>query len=538
MIKLSKKVLTLLLAMIMGAGTLTGCGDSNKAVTIKEETVSETQASETETEAAEVKDNKIGGSIKAVADASPITLFLPASTSTNDRFYCAPAAESLGRLQADGTTTPWLAEAFITDAENLTFTIKLREGVYFHDDSICDAEAVKWNLDKMIENGKESELDNPVSIEVKDNLTVEIKYAEWSNNWDTVIGEICIISKAAYEKNGEEWCKVNVVGTGPFIFDSYVQDSTLKFVRNDKYRIEGKPYLDSFEFVVIKDMNTQISAFLNGEIDVMTSLDSVVVNNLKQAGFENLAAESANLSTIKYVLFNSKDETKPLGDLRVRQAVMHAMDWENVAKSLSGGLGYSSPLFCTPDSWAFNKEAEYYKYDIEEAKALLSEAGYPDGFSTIINTISTYNDTAVALQASLSKIGITAEINTMDSSALAEMQKKDNIEGFIIGRGSGQMDFTNNYIRLYSTQGIKNLGIMLFPKDYEDALFGARAAKTLEEKKALLQKASKMLVQDYCMLFPTAVIYTNCFEQKDVTDLGYFQASAIQFTPEDAYRQK
>ena len=132
-------------------------------------------------------------------------------------------------------------------------------------------------------------------------------------------------------------------------------------------------------------------------------------------------------------------------------------------------------------------------------------------------------------------IGIQAEVETLDNSVMAAMQKEDNMQGIIIGKGAGQMDFTNNYIRLYSSEGIKNQGIMLFPEDYEEALFGARAAKTLDEKKTLLQKASKLMVEDYALLFPMSVLYNYSFSQKGLQDVGMYEMSLTQWTPEAMY---
>ncbi len=530
---MKKRFLALIMSVVLVGGLLSGCGSSPDG---KKAADGSAQTEQTKDKTKTKSGGKYGGNLKIVAVASPTTLFPPQAADTGVPYYVSPAAEELGRLNADGTVSPWLAEELITDPDNLTYTIKLKEGVKFHDGSLCDAEAVKWNLDSMIENGKAAELCNPVSVETTDDLTVVIKYDTWANNWDTVIGAIRIISKEAYEKNGEEWCKTHVVGTGPFKFESYTQDNSLKFVRNDEYRLEGQPYLDSVEFVVIPDPNTQVSAFQNGEIDTITSYDPIVTDTLTQQGYTNIAKKNANLANLKYVLFNSKDKEKPLGKLEVRQAVMHSVDWENIAKALSGGYGVASPVFGTEDSWAFSSEAEFYEYNPELAKQMLADAGYPDGFETVINTIAGNQDIAVAFQACLQEIGITANINVMDSSEITAKQKADNIEGFIMGNGSSQMDFTNNYIRLYSSEGIKNLGIMDFPKDYEDALFGARAAKTLDEKKVLLQKAAKMLVQDYCLLFPVSIIYNNNFIQANVYDTNFFQVSASQWTPEAAYK--
>lgn len=227
-----------------------------------------------------------------------------------------------------------------------------------------------------------------------------------------------------------------------------------------------------------------------------------------------------------------------MGDLKVRQAIMHAIQWDDVAKALSGGLGEATPLFCTKDSWAYAPDAEFYEYDLELAKKLLAEAGYPDGFETTIYTKAIDNDTATAFQAILAQIGIKAEINTLDSSALAAMQKEDDIDGFIANRGASKMDFTNNYIRLYSSEGIKNHGIMLRPAEFEDPLFAARAAKTLDEKKENLQKAAKALVQDYVMITPLAVVYYESFAVPGLEDSGIYDVSLEQWTPEAVHWTK
>ena len=447
--------------------------------------------------------------------------------------------ESLGRADEEGNYYPWLAEEFITDPDKLTFTIKLREGVNFTDGSPCDAEAVAWNIQQYIDNGKASEIGTPKEIRVVDDLTVEIQYDQWANNWDNVIGDIYICSKEAYEKNGEEWCKTNAVGTGPFLLESFVMDNKITYVKNEDYRIEGQPYLDSLEIDMITDTNTMMSALLNKEVGVAMKFENdAIINSIKTAGFESVGRKNANVADIKHIIWNSKSDKHPMGDLKVRQAIMHAIQWDDVAKALSGGLGEATPLFCTKDSWAYAPDAEFYEYDLELAKKLLAEAGYPDGFETTIYTKAIDNDTATAFQAILAQIGIKAEINTLDSSALAAMQKEDDIDGFIANRGASKMDFTNNYIRLYSSEGIKNHGIMLRPAEFEDPLFAARAAKTLDEKKENLQKAAKALVQDYVMITPLAVVYYESFAVPGLEDSGIYDVSLEQWTPEAVHWTK
>ncbi|MEG0216252.1 MAG: ABC transporter substrate-binding protein, partial [Hungatella sp.] len=371
------------------------------------------------------------------------------------------------------------------------------------------------------------------SVEAVDKLTVKIQYEEWANNWDNVISDIFICSKEAFEKNGAEWCQINCVGTGPFELASYVADNSVKYKKNENYRIEGQPYIDELEIDFISDLNTRVSSLLNQEVDVAMKFEnSEIINTIKAAGFESIGQKNANIADIKHIIWNSKNPAHPMGDLKVRQAIMHCIDWDNVALTLSGGLGEATPLFCTKDSWAYNPEASFYEYNIELAKKMLAEAGYPDGFQTKIYTNSQNVDTATAFQACLKQIKVEASVETMDSSALAAMQKEDDIDGFIANRGSSKMDFTNNYIRLYSSEGIKNHGIMLRPAEFEDPLFAARAAKTIEEKKENLQKAAKALVQDSVMITPLSVVYYQTFAQKNVKDSGIYVVNLEQWTPE------
>lgn len=535
-----KRLLAGCLTACMCVSMLSGCGGSSASS--EQSTGEATTAAAESTETAEVATAEstgeavTGGDLKIAIPQYQNTFYMPQSTSTSDWFGAQPVLEQLGRMDEDGNYQPWLAESFETDADNLTFTIHLRDGVQFSDGSDCNAEVVAWNIQQYIDNGKASELCNPTEIEVVDELTVKLSYDEWANTWDSTIGAVFICSKQAYDENGEEWCKTHAVGTGPFILEEYITDNKITYTKNPNYRIEGQPYLDSLEIDMMSDVNTMMSAMLNKEVGVAMKFESdSIIKQLQDAGFVSVGRKTANVADIKHIIWNSKSDKHPMGDLKVRQAIMHAIPWDSVASALSGGLGEATPLFAAPDSWAYKEGTEFYEYDLELAKSMLAEAGYPDGFETTIYTKSQDNDTATAFQAILATIGITAEVVTLDSSALAEMQKEDDIDGFIANRGSSKMDFTSNYIRLYSTEGIKNHGIMLDPPEFEEPLFAARAAKTLEEKKENLQTAAVALAHDYVMITPLALIYYQSFADPALADTGIYNVSLEQWTPETAH---
>ena len=120
-----------------------------------------------------------------------------------------------------------------------------------------------------------------------------------------------------------------------------------------------------------------------------------------------------------------------------------------------------------------------------------------------------------------------------DSAFNAEKAEGTYDGGIITGQGASKLDFTNNYIRLYSTEGVNYLNMMDHPADYEEALFGARAATDLDEKKALLKEASKKLTSDYCLILPMAATFSTCFSNDRVADSGIYQTSSVLWTPED-----
>lgn len=490
----------------------------------------------------------------AMAEATPVyggdlsvlgfdfnTFFLPYSTTTSDRYNAAPAVEPLGRRDAaTGETIPFLAEEFITDADALTFTIKLRQGITFSDGTPFNAAAVVWNFDKMVEYGKASELVNPVSYEATDDYTVVMTFAEYANTWDATIGEVRIYCPAAFDANGEDWAAIHAVGTGPFVMEELVQGSHIKYVKNENYWQEGKPYLDSITVKFIPDSVTQVASFQNNELDVLRNPDSTSIKALKDK-YENAALDAADLAGLTYIMPASGDEESPFHDINVRKALMHAVNWDDMAEGIYDGLGFSTPLFAVPGSWAYDETVEQYAYDPEQAKKLLADAGYPNGFDTVIsyNSENAANEVcATILQAYLSMVGINASVNPM-TNADFNAEKAEGVyqHGIMVNNGSSKMDFTANYIRLYSSEGVNYKNMMTKPADYEEALFGARAARTLEEKKELLSKAAKLLSHEYVLVIGAGYQPAYCYTQSGVHDTGICATTAEAWTPDLAWKE-
>lgn len=469
------------------------------------------------------------------------TFFLPWSTTTSDRYNAAPAIESLGRRnQETGDTEGWLVKEFITDPEALTLTLKLQEGVKFSDGSDFNAEAVIWNFDKMVEFGKQSDLVNPVSYTAVDDYTVLIQYDKWANTWMDTIGEVRIYCPAAFEANGQDWAAINAVGTGAFVMQEMVQDSHITYVKNDNYWREGEPYLDSITVKFITDSTTQVASFTSGELDVLRNPNSAIIAQLKDS-YENAALDAPDLAGITYMMFCSAQQESPFADVNVRIAVMHAVDWDDMAEGIYDGLGGSTPVFAVPGAWSYDESVEPYAYDPDLAKQMLADAGYPNGFNTTItiNGENAANTTAATiLQAYLSLVGINAEVKALTNADFNAQKAEGTYDlGIMVNNGSSKLDFTANYIRLYSSEGSNYKNMMLMPEDYEAALFGARAAKTLDEKKALLQEAARLFSHDYALVVAMGYQGAYCYVQPGVHDTGVCATTAESWTPERVWKE-
>ena len=300
----------------------------------------------------------------AAAEAAPVSggtltvlgfefaTFFPAhSTTTSDRYNMAPAIEPLGRRNPDtGDTEGWLADEFVTDPEALTLTIKLHQGIKFSDGTDFNADAVLWNFQQMVDFGKASELVNPESFEKTDDYTVVLHYAAWANTWADTVGEVRIYSPAAYEANGDDWAAIHPVGTGAFVMKEMVADSHISYVKNENYWREGEPYLDGIEVLFMNDATTQLSSFINGELDVLRNPSSVGIKQL-QDKYENVANNAPDLAGITYMMFCSGVEESPFSKLEARLAVMHAIDWDEMSDAIYDGLGGSTPVFAVPGAF-------------------------------------------------------------------------------------------------------------------------------------------------------------------------------------------
>ncbi|MCD8125221.1 MAG: ABC transporter substrate-binding protein [Lachnospiraceae bacterium] len=528
--KRMKKLVALMLALAMAA-SLAACGSSSDSgTTAAETTAAETTADGTEsaetgseetgtdeTASEETGEVTTGGIYRTAENVVPMSFFTVTASSTNADLFITPAVEPLLRIYKDGTYDYLLAESMTRDDENLTLTVKLREGIYFTDGSELNAEVLAWTIDLALEAGRSASLGDPTGYEIVDDYTVTIQFETYSLEWETLIGKMYMHSKQAYEEYGEEWCQINMVGTGPYILEEYVQDTKLTFVRNDDYW-QGTPYLDGMEIYCLTDTTTSTSSFLNQEVDFVMSTDANQIATITEAGYEDTSKGYPADVTLGLCYPVSTIEGDPFNDVTVRQAVfLYGIDWEGVGNASQGSVAYRTNQMGISGSYHYDEDLEYTEYDPDKAMEMLAEAGYEDGFETTIYATSSQANDATAIQACLQAIGITAEVEIV--TTLSDIRESGTTPGILLGLTPGYLDIASTLKRVYSRDG--SYGKVLNVSDeYEDTLAAALSATTLDEKKELLQQCSRLLSYDEALIFAAWAVDTNYFVQDYVQGLN------------------
>jgi peptide/nickel transport system substrate-binding protein len=364
-----------------------------------------------------------GGTLRWVQPTSPGTpigwVTEAAGESLRTMQLCI---ETLVNGQLDGSKAPGLTESYdvVTDPANASVTLHLRKGVKFSDGSDFNAQAVKWNLDQTKAGAANASTTLYwKSWDVIDDYTIRINFTTWQNRMVTGLSMPAtnMISPAAYTKNGVDWIRVHMVGTGPFLQTDYQTDVVTKTVRNPNYWATGKPYLDGVQYLYVADEMTRVALFKSGGADVLDlNSNGRIAQDLKAAGFE-VASQYGGCTML---IPDGVNADSPWSNLKVRQAAEYAID--KAALVTGFGFGYSQVAYQMPSpanvAYAPNF-ASARKYDVAKAKQLLTDAGYPNGFKTkIIASASINRDIVVAIQSYLSKVNITC---TLDFPAAAQM---------------------------------------------------------------------------------------------------------------------
>ncbi|HLT59136.1 MAG: glutathione ABC transporter substrate-binding protein [Limnochordales bacterium] len=350
---------------------------------------------------------------------------------------------------------PRLATAWEAVDER-TWRLKLREGVTFHDGTPFDAHAVKFTIERILDPANRAQGRFVVSmieeVRVIDAHTVELVT---SSPFAPLLAHLthpmtAIVSPAAVERLGEDFGR-HPVGTGPFVFESWQAGDQVILRRNEHYW-GGAPAIETVIIRTIPEPATQVVELRSGAVDFIFNVSPDHMNDLSSRPGIAVRKELGWGSTL--LGFNVTQG--PLADVRVRRAIAHALNTDAMATQLRQGLAVPATTGLVPETVWGAAEVGRYPYDPAEARRLLAEAGYPNGFRTSLLAFESpeLRQIAEAIQFLLGEVGIQVEVQILEYGAYSALVTEPDREGMFLttwGTVTLDSDYTL-YALLHSSQ--------------------------------------------------------------------------------------
>lgn len=420
----------------------------------------------------------------------------PHVASTVSSFYVlANVVESLTTNNDDLELTPLLATDWSASGDGRTWTFYLREGVNFSNGVEMTSEHVVSSMNRILDpntgSGRVASVGGPGTVwDAVDAYTVTATTPDPNAILPVLLASrgTAVVHPDSVDENG---VIVVPIGTGPFTVEDLDGTISMRLVKNDDYWQEGLPLLDAVEITVIQEDAAREAALLGGEVDFVTSVARQAVQALQDNS--DVVVQISPALAYKYIGLNLKRE--PLNDVRVRQAIAYAINRDDLCSA--GDFGLCTPLYGGPIDTASPWHFEYapYAQDLDKARALLAEAGYPNGFEMELMPTSTYQDTvrqAQVLQAQLAAVGITTTINAPEWAEWLELEGNFRYDGYICS-WNGLTDVEHYFYLQHRTDEVFNFTGYSNP-DFDALVDQGRQISDFDERYAIYEEANRILV--------------------------------------------
>lgn len=462
-----------------------------------------------------------GGKSLTIAVLNDVISLDPAAKDSSSEMQMASHLyDPLVDYDADLTKKPGLAESWTILEDGVTWEFKLRQGVKFSNGNDFNADDVVFSFERIL---NDPTLEMGVYLmrlqEVKkvDDYTVQlvtkIPYPVFAGS----LVHIMMLDKETCEGLTSEEIAANPVGTGRYCLEEHVKESYIKLVRNDDYWGE-LPEAETVEFRVIANAATRTTALINGEVDFISNIPVMDVDRLKSdANIQVVTNPSLSCSYMGFDLLNEHgsagtDDPNPLLNVKVRQAIYHAIDIQTIIDTVMNGYATVANSYMPSICVGYNPDAERPAYDPELAKQLLAEAGYPDGFYLRIDARSdsdmNADQVSQAIASYLEKVGITTEVNLLPRASFYEKVDAENLQSsfFMAGWGDGSgegMVIFNDMLYTYNGKpgmGEGNKGHYSNPE--VDALLDEASVEADQDKRAALVEQVDQIARDEAAYVP------------------------------------
>ena len=447
------------------------------------------------------------------------TLDNPISTNGETAEVVTQMFNTLVRAIPGGTDVePDLATSWSISPDGLTWTFKLRQGVTFHDGTLWNAEAAKFNIDRwadaknpyrpktgdfeywgdfLADTFKESRAVDP------ETLQIVLKEPNAPLLFNLSISAFDFASPASLKLYGGDGAGLNPVGTGPFKFVEWVRDDHITMVANSTFFRKGLPKTPRLIYRVIKDNAARFLALKAGEIQ---ALENPNPDDAKAALMDpNLKVGLRPSFDTGWLQFNMNDAM--FKDRRIREAVALAINKKAIIDALYGGYGEVADQLMPPVMWGRSSKAKTYPYDPARAKQLLAEAGVANGFSFdfwYIPVSRPYfpsgKEIGTAIASDLAKVGIRANLMTEDWATYLRDRKTLKFPMLMIG-WIGDNGDPDDWLGFFFAKYDPNATVYSYNnKTVLDLVARARTLNSQAERAKLYAQIADMVAQDLPMI--------------------------------------
>ena len=514
-----KRLLSFALCAAMALTAMTGCGaktEDTAASSKGAETGSEAaKAEEEETEAAREADGEEKGLV--IPSASCVANLNPLLESYKEGVIMLnPLYDPLYVIDVNETRY-YLAESYEVSEDGTSVTLKLKDGLKWHDGEPITADDVIFTMDVNADtnNGAGNTNvvilnDQPVKYEKVDDLTVKITLPMASASYPALLGELTLIPEHVYGGNtsivGAE-ANMSGIGSGPYKLREFKQDQYLILEKNEDYYM-GAPDIDTVTFRIISDISAQEVALMNGEINLMELSSAPAV--AKYSEDPNYTVVMYPEGRVNYLAVNKFCET--VQDPKVVEAVFAALDAQEIIDGAYGGMAVPANTVLSNMTTFYDESVEGYSQDIEKAKQLAAETGIEGSTMTLyFNSERAYmKESAQVIQQQLKNVGINLEVIPLESTGFFEkVFGTDGDYEFYLNGYAAVGDPDTVVAGMYDGTWGVNLAV-------SDELLGlwqeARSVFTEDERAAIykeIQEKTKEEMSCYPIAYPNYVFVTT-----------------------------
>lgn len=510
---MSKKFSTVLILAVLAA-VLAACSGNNNNGGNASPSASGTAPASSAAASGAIKD---GGSLIIGVGADPVSLnpiYAGDRVSlTIDQALYAPLFQV-----NDGKKTFYLADSLTPSADNLTYTLKLKSGLTWHDGQPLTADDVVFTFDTILDEKQNSFFRSnlivggqPIKAVKVDDVTVDFKLPQVNPAFEATLVQLTPIPKHIFENEASidksDKNLNNVVGSGAFKFKEYKPGEYVTLERFDNYAGGSKAHLDSITYRIAKDTNAANLALQNGELNV-NYLNPQDVATIEATG--NFDIKPYAEGRLAYLLFNERSDRGAMAKKEVRQAISYALNRDELIQTVYGSSEYAdiAKSFVTPDGLFWTNDVTSYDNDVAKAKELLASVGESNLKLRFVTSSGNKVQEAASLyiQQKLKDIGVTVELQSLDATAFGQKYATTVTDYELMYAGYIMGYDPDAYRILYQSDADSNYSGYNNPK--VDELFEQGASEADPAKRGEAYKQLQETIASDAVIYPVAYTKT------------------------------